>query len=312
MPKVSVIVPVYKAELYVERCIKSIQNQSLKDWELILVDDCSPDKSYDIITSYAEKDERIIIKKQNSNHGPMIARRIGDMLSTGDYITYCDADDVLPENALNVLYEAAISSEADVILGNTTYIKYDGTQSNIISVLNEGDDSESLFKALLRHKIPQGLCGKMFKSALVKRNDYKEIDHMTNAEDGYILYQMIPYITKVIQVPDIVYLYMQSPNSSSQRHYSDNALENIVMMNSLRVSFISKYPHLKKEIIRQVSDILNSLIIEGYDKDGLLSQLMKKHNVFKFSSDKTILETHCLLDSMKLLYRKHMPFLFKH
>lgn len=306
MPKVSVIVPVYRVEKYIERCIQSIQNQTITDWELILIDDCSPDGSYDIISGYAKQDKRIIVKKQESNHGPMMARRGGDEISNGEYITYCDGDDILPNDALQKLYDAAISTNADIVSGNITCIKGDGSRSDIISSIKNGCDGESLLKALLKHEMPQALCAKLFKSELVKTHDYKVIDHMTNAEDGYILYQMIPYVKTVIQLPDVVYYYMQNYSSSSQRRYSQNALNNILMMNSLRVSLINDFPSLKKDILRCVSDALTGLIIDGYNDDGQLVQMMEKHNLLQYSGDKTILKTHTLLDSTKLLFRKHI------
>ena len=68
MDKISVIVPVYKVENYIGRCIESIQKQTLADWELILIDDCSPDNSFSIISKYAETDSRIIVKKHDVNH----------------------------------------------------------------------------------------------------------------------------------------------------------------------------------------------------------------------------------------------------
>lgn len=309
MSKVSVIVPVFKAEKFIERCIKSIKNQSLNDWELILVDDCSPDQSFNIINKYAKEDKRIIVKKLESNHGPMVARRIGDEISNGEYLTYCDADDILPEDALLSFYEAALKNESDIVIGSLKYIKCDGSQSVSVPIINGDNNAVGLLRAILNNKVPQGLCGKLFKSELVKSHNYKIIDRMTNAEDGYMLYQMLPYIKRVTNISDVVYLYIQSPDSSSQRRYSDNALENIVLMNALRVSLIYIYPDLKKDIKRLVSDILNSLVIEGYDKDGNLSVLMKKHGILDYCSDRVVMETHSLWESLKIISRKYTSYL---
>lgn len=304
MPKVSVIVPVFKVENYIERCIRSIQGQTLTEWELILVDDCSPDKCFEIMSQYAKDDPRIIVKRHEANHGPMIARRWGDELANGDYITYCDGDDTLPKNALQTLYETAIRTGADIVSGNYTYVKTDGSHVDRISKMDKGIDGEALLRAVLRRQMTHILCSKLFKAELIKGHQYEVIDHMTNAEDGYLFYQMIPYVKKVVQLQDVVYYYMQSPDSSSQRRYSEKAIENILLMNTMRISLIKDFPQLKKEILCFVSDVLNGLIIEGYDKDGLLSKLMKKYDLVEYSKIQTVLTTHSPLDSVKLIIRR--------
>ena len=141
-PEISVIVPVYNVEKYVGRCIESLQNQDFANWEMILIDDFSPDKSYDVICKYAEKDNRIICLRQKENHGPMIARRLGDMAAQGNYITYCDGDDMLPPDALKSLYDAAIKTGADVVSGNRVVIKADGTEKIFKTHLKYGNDSK--------------------------------------------------------------------------------------------------------------------------------------------------------------------------
>lgn len=303
MPKVSVIVPVYNVEQYIGRCIESIQKQTLTDWELILIDDCGSDNSVNIIQEYAKDDSRIIVKSHEVNHGPMMARRWGDEMASGEYIAYCDGDDVMPENALQVLYNAAVSDRADLVMGSYSCIATNGARQDVIIDNKRIDNSDSLFKVFIRH---QPLWGKLFKADILKAHEYKVIDHMNNGEDAYMLYQMIPYIDKVIKIQDIVYYYMQNSESSSQRRYSINALENIMQVNSLRMSLINDYPRLKKDIVRCVSDALNTLIIENYDKDGQLSKLMAKYELKSYSNVRYIIATHSWMDALRLIIRKYI------
>lgn len=305
-PKVSVIVPVYKVEQFIERCIRSVQVQTFNEWELILVDDCSPDGCFDIISKYAKDDPRIIVKRYKENHGPMIARRWGDELAKGDYITYCDGDDTLPENALMNLYNAAKYEDADVVIGKFSVVDTKGNRKDANSYITKICDGEDLLRAMLKHKVPQTLCGKLFKSEIIGGHTYKVIDHMTNAEDAYMLYQMIPYIHTVVNLDNVVYEYIQNSASSSQRRYSENALENIMYVNSLRISMVEKYPALKKDILCFVSDVLNGLLIEGYDKDGTLQKLLERHQLQDYLSDKVIVSSHSMIGAIKLLIRKHV------
>ena len=106
MLKLSVIVPVYKAEQYLKRCIDSILGQNYKNIELILVDDGSPDACPGICDQYQEKDERVIVFHQQ-NSGVAVARNSGMRIATGDYITFVDSDDYLPDDP--TIYSKAIS-----------------------------------------------------------------------------------------------------------------------------------------------------------------------------------------------------------
>ena len=103
MPEISIIVPVYKVEKYLNRCIDSILAQSFPDFELILVDDGSPDKSGKICDDYAAKDSRVkVIHKENA--GVSAARNSGLAMSSGSYIMFCDSDDFVDKNWCGALY----------------------------------------------------------------------------------------------------------------------------------------------------------------------------------------------------------------
>lgn len=112
--KVSVIVPVYKVEQYLDRCVQSIRNQTLQDIEIILVDDGSPDKCPDMCDEYARMDSRIkVVHKQNAGLG--MACNSGIEAATGEYIAFCDSDDWVDENMYESMYLVAKDANADVI-----------------------------------------------------------------------------------------------------------------------------------------------------------------------------------------------------
>ncbi len=121
--KLSYIVPVYKVEKYLEECIESILSQSMDDYEIILVDDGSPDACPAMCDSYAEKyPEKIrVVHKENS--GPAKTRNVGLSMATGDYVFFIDSDDFLKENRVKELYEKAVEYDADVL--QTSYYTLD-------------------------------------------------------------------------------------------------------------------------------------------------------------------------------------------
>lgn len=114
--KISVIVPCYKVEKFLEKCVNSILNSSFKDFEVILVDDGSPDKSGEIADKLAEQDYRIrVIHKQNG--GVVKARETGVEAALGEWITLVDSDDSITPNALEDLYNASLGKDTDIVLG---------------------------------------------------------------------------------------------------------------------------------------------------------------------------------------------------
>ena len=128
MPEVSIIVPVYKAEKYLNRCVDSILAQTFTDWELLLIDDGSPDRSGEICDEYAKKDFRIrVIHKENG--GVSSARQRGLDEAVGEYTIHVDSDDWVEPNMLEELYEKAKQDDADIVICD--YFNNIGTKQTI-------------------------------------------------------------------------------------------------------------------------------------------------------------------------------------
>lgn len=114
-PKISIIVPIYGVEKYLDKCVKSIQNQTIRDIEIILVDDGSPDKCGELAEQYAKKDSRIkVIHQENSGLGP--ARNSGMYAASGEYIGFVDSDDWVDVNMFSRLYQVAKKQKADIVV----------------------------------------------------------------------------------------------------------------------------------------------------------------------------------------------------
>lgn len=302
--KVSIIVPVYNVEKYICRCIESVIKQSMKDWQLILVDDCSSDNSFAVMKQYAAKDSRIEIVHHDQNHGPMIARRRGDCIAKGDYITYCDGDDELPSNALEKLYHAAIESDADIVCGNHLVISTDGEKTRHHSELRYGNSTICVLKSLLRHEMTQSLWGKLFKASLLQDYEYKTYEHATNGEDGCIIYQVVANMTKTIVIDDVVYHYMQNAGSSTQIRFNDNAIKSICILNKTRDNIVSFYPELYADLNRCITNILCGLYIQGYNKGNTyLSKHISENHLDHYVSFRNILLFLNYVQIIKLFIR---------
>ena len=121
MPKISVIIPVYNTEKYLKQCLDSVINQTLKDIEIICVDDCSTDNSLEILEEYANKDNRIKIIEQEVNQGQGIAKNIGINCAQGDYIMFLDSDDWLELNACEIAYNQISQNNNDFVYFNLKF-----------------------------------------------------------------------------------------------------------------------------------------------------------------------------------------------
>lgn len=119
MPKVSVIIPIYKAECYFEKCLRSLFEQTLEDIEYIFVNDCTPDNSmsilYNILTEYPHRQSHVVILNHSVNTGQSGARRDGMKAATGDYIIHCDADDWVELDMYEKLYNKAIETQSEIV-----------------------------------------------------------------------------------------------------------------------------------------------------------------------------------------------------
>ncbi|WP_300365681.1 glycosyltransferase family 2 protein, partial [Brachyspira sp.] len=121
MIKVSVVLPIYNVEKYLAKCLDSVINQTLKEIEIICVNDCSTDSSENIIKEYIKKDNRIKLINHNENQGLGFARNSGFNNSNSDYIVFIDSDDFISYDYVENLYDTAIKYDADIVFTNNIY-----------------------------------------------------------------------------------------------------------------------------------------------------------------------------------------------
>lgn len=155
MPKVSIIVPVYKAENYLHRCVDSILAQTFTDWELLLVDDGSPDRSGEICDEYASKDARIrVFHKENG--GVSSARQKGLDEAVGEYTIHADPDDWVEPMMLEELYKRAKEDDADMVICD--YYMNDGKNQTYITQKPTVLDRKTVLGELLFQQLHGSCC----------------------------------------------------------------------------------------------------------------------------------------------------------
>lgn len=162
----SVIVPVYKVEPYLDRCVESIVNQTYSNLEIILVDDGSPDDCPRMCDGWAEKDSRIrVIHKENG--GVSDARNVGIALATGEYLAFVDSDDYIAENMYEILISAMHRTGAEIACSGTNIVK-NGVETTVRSLQKKMCFSEELAlrEVLLRGNVNEAVWDKVYRKTL--------------------------------------------------------------------------------------------------------------------------------------------------
>lgn len=207
MLKVSIIVPVYKAEQYLHRCLDSILSQYFTDWECILVDDGSPDRSGAICDEYAQKDSRIQVIHKN-NGGVSSARNIALQKITGKWLTFVDSDDCLYPNALQRWVEVAEKNNLDLI---QCHFNREYKEGQV-----EGEITEVLTAAQYAHSENYLTCvwGSLFKSSIVKEHSLRFDEKVRLGEDQIFLLNHMQYCKRIQRIGDVLYFYRDNEQSA--------------------------------------------------------------------------------------------------
>lgn len=256
MVQVSIIVPVYNAEHYIERCVNSILNQNFTDFELILIDDGSTDGSGLLCDQLMETDNRINVVHQK-NGGASSARNKGICEAKGEFLCFVDADDFIGPQYVNDLYQQIYHSN-DIDLVIQGIIVEDGQNKTILCVGQENsyeiNSSSDFFRDLRLFRFC-GPCSKMFKRTILNKMNYCFDTEIICAEDfdfisRYLLFCKSVYLSSICN-----YHYVKHRNSVSSKIYSFE--EEILGLTHLKISLINllcNYDNINLEI--QIKEFL--------------------------------------------------------
>ena len=206
--KVSILVPVYGVEKYIERCAVSLFEQTYEDLEYIFVDDCSPDHSIEILERvmerYPQRKAQTVILRMEENRGVGYVRKTLLEKATGDYITFVDSDDLVAEQMVELLTAKAQETKADVIDGGFAYFAGGQAES---SVMPSGD-SQSVYlkKLLLQHVVTHQLWARLISRKYLMDRQLSFLPGTNMAED----YSMVPRMmlnARWATVGEVVYYY---------------------------------------------------------------------------------------------------------
>lgn len=256
MVDISVVIPCYNASNYLEKCIKSLSCQSFKNFEVIIVDDCSKDNSATLAEKLIKKyriEAQII--KNDKNMGPSYSRKNGIAIANGEYIAFCDSDDYYDATYLEKMFLATENRTNDVVFCNYNVVYSNGIikkHENVKRILQYdrvaliGQVSDSLWCMLVRKTIFSGM----------------EFPDIRNGEDMAIIPMILSKSNTIGYVDSCIYNYVYQENSLSRKFTPE-------MINSLKKSFI----YIKKTMPTEYQDEIEYLGIKNYLYAAVLNYL---------------------------------------
>jgi glycosyltransferase involved in cell wall biosynthesis len=230
--KVTIIIPIYNSDLYLERCLDSVCCQTLKKIEIICINDASTDNSFRIVTDYAKKDKRIIARQLRNRAGASQARNTALSIAHGVYIGFCDSDDYVDKDYYEKLYDAAQSCDADIS-------KAEILIHNINGETHKATDND--FIAFNKSYFYQYFFSAIYKRNLIIDKKIKFLD-IRNGEDIAFTVKAVHYSNKIVLVNKTFYHYVKHIDSTSTQ-ITKQIVRDVVYLarDTLRFIDIMKY-----------------------------------------------------------------------
>lgn len=204
-PGISVIVPVYNVEAYAERCARALFEQTLDDIELIFVDDCSPDRSMDVIRNvlkeYPQRRHQTMILRHCSNKGVAAARTTGMKVMTGYYMTHCDPDDIPDREMYARMYETATTNDADIV--SCRYKEEPGNGS-----VHGTKFTGSGLECLRNGGYTYGLWDKIIRASIIRDNNIYPYEGINYNEDLNVIVRALCHARNVVGMEEALYVHI--------------------------------------------------------------------------------------------------------
>lgn len=311
MPKVSVVIPVYNVEMYLDRCVQSVLNQTLADIEIILVDDQSPDKCPFLCDEYARKDSRVkVVHKQNGGLG--LARNSGLDVATGEYVAFLDSDDYVEPETYQVAYERAVKDDLDACYfkhcrffangtrlvhkyEEETFMSKDAVLGLMLNVVGSTPDEKK------QNPYHVSSCMAVFKRSTIENNHIRFVSERQIASEDVIFdLNFFPCASRIVLLPDVFYNYFVNEQSIS-RNYDEKKLDRFMKLLVEIPKYLSRYfpkevwmEHFFGHLIKVFKIILRyeSQASFGYWKrrshlrkilsNSILDDLLKWKNIWRY------------------------------
>lgn len=279
LPLISVIVPVYNAASYLERCFDSLRNQHYSNIEILFVDDCSTDNSAEICDRLCSKDVRFRLIRHTVNQGQGCARMTGIGEAKGEYIGFVDSDDYVEPDFCMVLYETLLKTQADIACCNVYYVFEIGKKQPVFPVSEETlclSARDALMRLHKKNGIGYSLCDKLFRKDILAKYPMKT----ELFEDQAVLYKYLSVATRIGLCLKPLYNYIQRDGSTMHRAFSPHREYAVFCLFCKEAEFLMREWGFKdlNTVVRKGVHFLNhiSLLPQTDEVTELKEKVMKK------------------------------------
>lgn len=281
-PKISIIVPVYNVEKYIHKCVDSILNQSFKDFELILIDDGSPDNCGKICDEYASQDSRVIVVHKE-NGGQATARNAALDIARGEYIGFVDSDDYIESDMYEILYNMCIENDCDISNCSSTIYYKDR------KVVNGGHKFMIHDRKEAMKVVTEGvLYDECLWTKLIKKSLLENIRIPTGIayEDTAFTYKLIDRAEKICCIGKAKYNYVKRENSTMDSAVKNVKIDAVLIYEEMYKFMEKKYPELCVLVAAKLANnsmrVMNLIISQAdfnkFKKDYYkVSQILNKY-----------------------------------
>lgn len=287
-PKVSVIIPVYNVEPYIERCIHSLFNQTLKEIEYIFIDDCCGDHSIDkiklILNDYPNRKSQVKILTNSINKGLAYSRGLGLKNCSGEYIIHCDSDDYIEKEMYETMYNHAIKYNFDLV--SCDILMESGVKKELISFY-----PERCARNYLKKGIKNGLgyasgVNKLIKSTIIKKNNILPYENCNYGEDlGFIL-RILYYANSIGHINYPFYHYCRRNDSITGKPLTLEDFKSLIQLSNKISNFFQG---------KGYDDVCNCFkfqlklkgrhLFAGKEKEWIMLFKECRKDIFKFSDN---------------------------
>ena len=268
MPLVSIIVPIYGVERYIERCAVSLLEQTYKDIEYIFVNDATQDRSIevlrDVIKRYPDRAKAVKIVEHPQNKGLSAARNTGIDNATGEYLWHVDSDDYVALDAVRKWVETAEKHRADIVICDINVV----TSKGIFTEHVQYSDEEDYIRRLLQHTQKCAHWNKFYRRSLLERTGIRSDEQIRLAEDFAVTPRLLYYAERVVMLHEPLYFYETTNQSSYVHNLSRMAIESQYRADGILTDFFadkSEYAEIMAVLPqRSMTSMIKNTNAEGW------------------------------------------------
>lgn len=275
MPAISIIIPIYNAENTLKRCLDSIIQQSFNDFEAILINDCSKDKSGEICNQTASIDKRFKVIHLTKNAGVSNARNVGIDIAIGEFIMFCDSDDYVDKDWCKCLYSIVKEQPKNLVVSNL-FKSFNNINTVLIPFENNKSITTCNFYQLFKMNLSGYLVNKIYNLNIIKEYNIRFNTRMVACEDVIFNTDYIKHCNSITYISKPLYYYWTNPQSTTNSFQQDALALNLK-------AFAARYPLIEKQYIGEFCEtyfhFFINLLDNIFDKRCTLSFIQKlKYN----------------------------------